>query len=141
MPATLDPATALVLIDLQHGITGMVLGGISTSIGVESTARGANERGHELTIVTDALMGWGEAPLVLRQHFVILGMRPASCSAAECRASSPTVPCRADPCLVRLAGGTAETRGTSPALTARRARTRGVHARIRPYNDSGIGRP
>lgn len=31
------------------------LAGISTSIGVESTARAANERGYELTIVTDAI--------------------------------------------------------------------------------------
>jgi Isochorismatase family len=102
MPTTLDPATALVLIDLQHGITalptahsseqgrlcprrrrcnqdphrpkpdprqagpglrraprrrkvtGIVLAGISTSIGVESTARAANERGYELTdAITD----------------------------------------------------------------------------------------
>jgi nicotinamidase-related amidase len=78
MPATLDPATALVLIDLQHGITDMptahpseeivarcaqiVLGGISTSIGVESTARAANERGYELTIVTDAVTDPDEVP-------------------------------------------------------------------------------
>jgi nicotinamidase-related amidase len=39
----------------RRKITGIVLGGISTSIGVESTARAANERGYELTIVTDAV--------------------------------------------------------------------------------------
>jgi len=30
-----------------------LLAGISTRIGVESTARAANERGYELTVVTD----------------------------------------------------------------------------------------
>ena len=39
----------------RRKITGIVLAGISTSIGVESTARAANERGFELTIVTDAV--------------------------------------------------------------------------------------
>jgi len=41
----------------RRKITGIVLAGISTSIGVESTARAANERGYELTIVTDANKG------------------------------------------------------------------------------------
>jgi nicotinamidase-related amidase len=39
----------------RRQITGIVLAGISTSIGVESAARAANERGYELTIVTDAV--------------------------------------------------------------------------------------
>jgi nicotinamidase-related amidase len=39
----------------RRKVTGIVLAGISTSIGVESTARSANERGYELTIVTDAI--------------------------------------------------------------------------------------
>src|SRR3984957_17153522 len=39
----------------RQKITGIVLAGISTSIGVESTAREANERSYELTIVTDAI--------------------------------------------------------------------------------------
>ena len=39
----------------RRKISGIVLAGISTSIGVESTARAANERGYELTIVTDAI--------------------------------------------------------------------------------------
>jgi nicotinamidase-related amidase len=39
----------------RRRVTGIVLAGISTSIGVESTARAANERGYELTIVTDAI--------------------------------------------------------------------------------------
>jgi nicotinamidase-related amidase len=39
----------------RRRVTGIVLAGISTSIGVESTARAANERGYELTIVTDAV--------------------------------------------------------------------------------------
>ncbi|MCK8491200.1 isochorismatase family protein [Spirosoma sp. RP8] len=36
-------------------ITGIVLAGISTSIGVEGTARSANERGYNLTFATDAM--------------------------------------------------------------------------------------
>ena len=39
----------------RRKVTGIVLAGIATSIGVESTARAANERGYELTIVTDAV--------------------------------------------------------------------------------------
>jgi nicotinamidase-related amidase len=39
----------------RRKVTGIVLAGISTSIGVESAARAANERGYELTIVTDAV--------------------------------------------------------------------------------------
>src|SRR5580700_4894149 len=39
----------------RRKITGIVVAGISTSIGVESAARAANERGYELTIVTDAV--------------------------------------------------------------------------------------
>jgi nicotinamidase-related amidase len=39
----------------RRKITGIVLAGICTSIGVESAARAANERGYELTIVTDAV--------------------------------------------------------------------------------------
>ncbi|TCW00036.1 hydrolase [Biostraticola tofi] len=38
----------------RRGITGMVLAGISTNIGVESTARNAWELGFELTLVEDA---------------------------------------------------------------------------------------
>jgi nicotinamidase-related amidase len=44
----------------RRKITGIVLGGISASIGVESTARAANERGYELTIVTDAVTDPGK---------------------------------------------------------------------------------
>jgi nicotinamidase-related amidase len=41
----------------RRKITGIVLAGISTSIGVESTARAANERGYELTIATGGRRG------------------------------------------------------------------------------------
>ncbi|KZM75044.1 hydrolase [Nocardia terpenica] len=44
-------------LDLQlrrRGVTGIVLGGIATSIGVESTARAAHEHGYHVTIATDA---------------------------------------------------------------------------------------
>jgi nicotinamidase-related amidase len=45
-------------LDLQlrrRGITGIVLGGIATSIGVESTARAAHEHGYNITFATDAM--------------------------------------------------------------------------------------
>jgi nicotinamidase-related amidase len=45
----------------RRKVTGIVLAGISTSIGVESTARAANERGYELTIVTDAVTDLDDA--------------------------------------------------------------------------------
>src|SRR5580704_1751811 len=45
-------------LDLQlrrRGIRGIVLGGVTTNIGVESTARSAAEHGYELLIVKDAI--------------------------------------------------------------------------------------
>jgi nicotinamidase-related amidase len=45
-------------LDLQlrrRGISGIVLAGISTSVGIESAARAAAERDYQLTIVTDAV--------------------------------------------------------------------------------------
>ena len=45
-------------LDLQlrrRGVTQIVLGGIATSIGVESTARAAHERAYNLALVTDAM--------------------------------------------------------------------------------------
>jgi nicotinamidase-related amidase len=45
-------------LDLQlrrRGITGIVLGGISTSIGVDATARAAYERSYNLTFASDAM--------------------------------------------------------------------------------------
>jgi nicotinamidase-related amidase len=39
----------------KRTITGIVLAGISTSIGVEGTARSANERGYNITFATDAM--------------------------------------------------------------------------------------
>jgi nicotinamidase-related amidase len=45
-------------LDLQlrrRGITQIVLGGLATSLGVESTARAAHEHGYHLTLVTDAM--------------------------------------------------------------------------------------
>ena len=44
----------------RRKITGIVLAGITTSIGVESAARAANERGYELAIVTDAVTDTSE---------------------------------------------------------------------------------
>ena len=44
----------------RRKVTGIVLAGISTSIGVESAARAANERGYELSIVTDAVTDTSE---------------------------------------------------------------------------------
>jgi nicotinamidase-related amidase len=45
-------------LDLQlrrRGVTTIVLGGIATNYGVESTARDARERGYELLLVEDAM--------------------------------------------------------------------------------------
>jgi nicotinamidase-related amidase len=45
-------------LDLQlrrRGITGIVIAGISTSIGVESTARAAMEHGYQVTFAADAM--------------------------------------------------------------------------------------
>ncbi|MUL65008.1 hydrolase [Mycobacterium sp. CBMA 234] len=45
-------------LDLQlrrRGVTQIVLAGVATSIGVESTARCAHERGYHLALVTDAM--------------------------------------------------------------------------------------
>jgi nicotinamidase-related amidase len=39
----------------KRNITGIVIAGISTSIGVEGTARGASERGYNLTFALDAM--------------------------------------------------------------------------------------
>lgn len=38
-----------------RGVTQVVVAGISTSIGVESTARGAHERGYNVTLAVDAM--------------------------------------------------------------------------------------
>ncbi|MFC1416146.1 isochorismatase family protein [Streptacidiphilus cavernicola] len=45
-------------LDLQlrrRGVTQIVLGGIATSIGVESSARAAHEHGYHVTLATDAM--------------------------------------------------------------------------------------
>jgi nicotinamidase-related amidase len=39
----------------RRGVTQIVLTGIATSIGVESTARAAHEHGYHVTLVTDAM--------------------------------------------------------------------------------------
>lgn len=39
----------------KRNITGIVLAGIATSIGVEGTARGASERGYNITFALDAM--------------------------------------------------------------------------------------
>lgn len=39
----------------KRAVTGIVIGGISTSIGVEGTARSASERGYNLTFAVDAM--------------------------------------------------------------------------------------
>lgn len=45
-------------LDLQlrrRGVTQIVLAGLTTSIGVESTARAAHEHGYHVTLATDAM--------------------------------------------------------------------------------------
>ena len=44
----------------RRGITQIVLTGIATSIGVESTARAASEHGYHLTLATDAMADMSE---------------------------------------------------------------------------------
>jgi nicotinamidase-related amidase len=39
----------------KHSVTGIVLAGVSTSIGVEGTARAASELGYNITFATDAI--------------------------------------------------------------------------------------
>lgn len=39
----------------KHGVTGIVLCGVATSIGVEGTARSASELGYNITFATDAM--------------------------------------------------------------------------------------
>jgi nicotinamidase-related amidase len=40
---------------VESGVTQVVIGGIATSMGVESTARAAHEHGYNVTIATDAI--------------------------------------------------------------------------------------
>ena len=44
----------------RRGITQVVLGGVATSIGVESTARAAHEHGYHVTLATDAMADLNE---------------------------------------------------------------------------------
>src|SRR5205807_1326344 len=39
----------------RRGVTQIVLGGIATSLGVESTARSAHDHGYHITLATDAM--------------------------------------------------------------------------------------
>ena len=39
----------------RRGVTQVVIGGIATSMGVESTARAAHEHGYHVTLATDAM--------------------------------------------------------------------------------------
>ncbi|MFF9346183.1 isochorismatase family protein [Streptomyces sp. NPDC014734] len=39
----------------RHGVTQVVLTGVATSVGVESTARAAHEHGYHVTVATDAV--------------------------------------------------------------------------------------
>ncbi|MFG2287145.1 isochorismatase family protein [Streptomyces sp. NPDC048595] len=45
----------------RRGVTQLVLAGIATSIGVESSARAAHEHGYHVTIATDAVTDLDEA--------------------------------------------------------------------------------
>ena len=47
--------TALDMLLRRHGVTQVVLTGVATSIGVETTARSAYEHGYNVTLVTDAM--------------------------------------------------------------------------------------
>jgi nicotinamidase-related amidase len=64
---TVDPKSALIVVDLQNGIvsfptvhpiagvTQVVITGVATSAGVESTARQAHELGSNVTLAVDAM--------------------------------------------------------------------------------------
>ena len=54
---TLDPNTALIVIDLQKGIVNgnFIVTGVVTSGGVEATARQAYEQGFNVTLALDAM--------------------------------------------------------------------------------------
>jgi nicotinamidase-related amidase len=65
-------------LDLQlrrRGVTGIVLTGVSTSNGVEATARAAHERGYNLTFAADAMTDLDKAlhELTLTKIFPRLG--------------------------------------------------------------------
>ena len=47
--------TALDMLLRRHGVTQVVLIGVATSIGVETTARSAYEHGYNVTLATDAM--------------------------------------------------------------------------------------
>lgn len=60
---------------VRRGIRTIVLGGISTNVGVEATARAANERAYDLVFVEDA-MAAREADLhdhAVRRYFPTIG--------------------------------------------------------------------
>jgi nicotinamidase-related amidase len=66
-------------LDLQlrrRGVTTIVLGGISTNIGVESTARAAHEHGYQLVLVEDAMasMSADEHAFAITKIFPRLGL-------------------------------------------------------------------
>jgi nicotinamidase-related amidase len=58
----------------RRGIRTILLGGISTNVGVEATARAANERGLEQVFIPD-VMAAREADL--HEHSVRVRLRPA----------------------------------------------------------------
>lgn len=65
-------------LDLQlrrRHVTGIVLAGVSTSVGVDGTARAAHERGYNLTFASDAMMDLDAAAheFVLKKVFPRLG--------------------------------------------------------------------
>ena len=67
--------TELDLLLRRRQITGIVLAGVSTSSGVEATARAANERAYNLTFATDAItdMDPEAHDFVMRRTFPRLG--------------------------------------------------------------------
>lgn len=42
----------------ERGVTTIVIGGIATTMGVESTARAASDRGYDMEFVSDAMSGF-----------------------------------------------------------------------------------
>lgn len=83
---------------VRRGIRTIVLGGISTNIGVEATARAANERGYDQLFVEDA-MAAREADLhdhAVRRYFPTIGrVRSTDDVLAALGAARSSAPARA----------------------------------------------
>ncbi|MEV4569946.1 isochorismatase family protein [Nonomuraea sp. NPDC049419] len=82
----------------RRGVTQLVLAGIATSIGVESTARAAYEHGYNVTLVTDAI---ADRDAETHRHsmeriFPLLGERASTAEVIDLLAKTRTITRRKD---------------------------------------------